>query len=116
MEIGLPLNALGCCLQFWRQFQDPLDLFRCFLERGFDFQGFGGEDEGDFGDLEEWLWLGEIQVGVYKFEDSMEFFEFGLEEGFGAGICQEVAEVGGGDLVVVEIHGLIIPHFGGKRK
>ena len=28
------LNDLSYFLLFWRQFQDPLGLFRCFLKRG----------------------------------------------------------------------------------
>jgi len=45
------------------------------------------------------------------FEESVEFFEFGLQEGLDSWICHQVAEVGGGDLEVVEIHGAIIPYF-----
>ena len=60
--------------------------------------------------------MGEVQVGVGMFENCIEFFEFGLEEVLGGGVCQEVAEVGRGDLVVVEVHGIIIPHFWGDLK
>ena len=61
--------------------------------------------------MEEGGGIGKFEVGIFLLEKGVEFFEFGFQEGCDSRICHQVAEVGGGDLVVIEVHGGIIHYF-----